>query len=595
MRSKQILLLLLVAALAGAAGWLVARQRHSASHADQGTRSNADVIYTCSMHPQVRQKGPGTCPFCGMALAPLSTVGTANLPPGSVMLSSNRVNVINVQTAPVQVQPLRRTLRVSGVIDDNDARHHFLSAYVDGRIDRLFVNYVGAEVKQGQPVALLFSPMLIAAEREYISLLRRTTPAQLPAGREDQTPLLAGARQRLVQLGLSEPQIAALASKPENAIHTELLAPASGTVVNRMVYEGQYVKEGDKLFEMADFSTMWFRFDAYERDLVWLQPGQMVDITTPSVPGKVFQAPIAFIDPNLNEPTRSAKVRVEIPNPQIETNGISRRELLHRLYAEGMVNVSLPEVLAVPRSAVLAPGRPYVFVDQGGGVYEQRLVRLGRAGDDLWEVLEGVQAGERVVTTGNLLIDAQAQLDNGGMTGGHEHGAAPAGPEGHTSTSTTTTNAGGLPALTDAQREVVTNFLAVADALTAALAADKVDAFNQQAAALHSAVGPLTAALTNGQWRTLATKVASTAHLPAAGDLQSARKAFHPFTMALADLGSALRKHGGISSVRVFQCPMVKQAFPGAPRSGRWIQLQPEIHNPYFGAEMLDCGTEVKD
>ena len=368
MKSPQILLLLLlVAALAGAGGWFVAKHSHPPDAAP-----DAGVIYTCSMHPQVRSMKPGFCPFCGMALAPLNQVNAAGLSEGAVMLSSNRVNAINILTVEARRQPLRRTLRVAGVIDDNDARHRILSAYVDGRIDRLFVNFTGAEVTEGQPLASIYSPTLLAAEREYVALVKRKPAGEAPAMHEEHEKFIDGARQRLRRLGLTAAQIAALPDKPSDAMQTEILAPLGGTVVSRAAYEGQYVKEGDKLFELADFSTMWFRFDAYERDLAWLKPGQSVEVTTPSSPDRTYIAPITFIDPNLNDPTRSA----EIPNPLIETNGPPHRALLHRLFGEGIVKVDAPDVLAVPRSAVLAPGRPYVFVDKGGGTW--------RGGTDQW-------------------------------------------------------------------------------------------------------------------------------------------------------------------------------------------------------------------
>src|SRR5436190_13411380 len=155
----------------------------------------------------------------------------------------------------------------------------------------------------------------------------------------------------------------------------------SGTVVSRNVYEGQYVKEGERLFEIADFSTMWFVFDAYERDLNWLRAGQKVEISTPAASGKIFQGTISFIDPNLKEMTRSAKVRVEVPNPLVETDGRKHRELYHKLYAQGVVQIETPEVVAVPRSAVLAPGaQALVYVAREGGAYERRQVKLGRVG-----------------------------------------------------------------------------------------------------------------------------------------------------------------------------------------------------------------------
>jgi Cu(I)/Ag(I) efflux system membrane fusion protein len=185
----------------------------------------------------------------------------------------------------------------------------------------------------------------------------------------------------------------------------------TGTVVARHAYEGQYVKAGDSLFEIADFSKMWFMFDAYERDLAWLKPGQAVDVTTPSVPGKISHATVTFIDPNLNTATRSTKVRVEIPNPLVESDGVARRELFRGPYAEGVVHLDAPEVLAVPRSAVLQPGsQPVVYVDEGKGYYEQRKVKLGRVGDEFVEVLDGLTEGDKVVTSGGLLIDAEAQI-----------------------------------------------------------------------------------------------------------------------------------------------------------------------------------------
>ncbi len=255
--------------------------------------------------------------------------------------------------------------------------------------------------------------------------------------------------------GLSEAQIAALPQKDADDTHTQLLAPVSGTVVGRFVYEGQYVKEGDKLFEIADFSTMWFQFDAYERDLAWLKPGQKVEVITPAAPGKIFTGTVAFIDPNLKEMTRSAKVRVELPNPLAEVNGVKRRELYHKLYADAEVQVEIPEVLVVPRSAVLSPGAaPVLYVDKGGGAYEQRRLRLGRGGDDEYEVLDGVAEGERVVTQGGMLIDAQAQLN---ASANQQTGEGVSGRD-----FTGATNA--LPPLTDAQQKAVQESLALANA-----------------------------------------------------------------------------------------------------------------------------------
>ena len=359
MKPLQFILLVVVAGAAGAGGWFAARHwpAKAGSPEPSSGATRKILYYQSSMHPWIKSDKPGRCTICGMELVPVfegdKGFETAE---GITTLGSNSIQVINVETEEVKRRPLRRTLRVAGMIEDNDARHRFVSAYVDGRIDRLDVNFVGAEVVAGQPLATFYSPMLLAAEREYVALRQQSPSKGAPALQADQARLLDAAAERLKRLGLNAAQIDALVRKDPNAMHSEILAPVSGTVVARSVYAGQYVKEGDKLFEIADFSTMWFQFDAYERDLAWLKAGQKVAVTTPAVPGKTFPGTVAFIDPNLREMTRSARVRVELPNPIIDEHGRPRRELFHRLYAEASVELEVPEVLTIARGAVLAPG-----------------------------------------------------------------------------------------------------------------------------------------------------------------------------------------------------------------------------------------------
>ncbi|MBC8001303.1 MAG: efflux RND transporter periplasmic adaptor subunit [Opitutaceae bacterium] len=581
MKPQLILAMFLVAALAGAGGWWAAR-RGADSHAITGQTNDARKVlrYQSPMHPWIKAEKPGKCTICGMDLVPVFEGESGISDDGRlIMLSTNSITVLNVETAEIKRQPLRRTLRVAGTIDDDDSRHRILSAYLDGRIDELFVNHVGAEVTAGQPLATLYSPMLLTAEREYVALVQQKQVAALQG---EQGRMTDAAAQRLLRLGLTREQIVSLPDKAESDRHTRILAPINGTVVLRNVYAGQYVKEGDKLFEIADFSKMWFQFDAYERDLAWLQTGQSIDVTTPSAPGKVFTGKIAFIDPNLSDQSRSAKVRVELDNPLIDRDGQKRRELLHKIYAEGIVTMMPPELLTVPRSAVLSPaGQPIVYLDKGGGAFEPRSVKLGRAGDDAWEVLDGLAEGERVVTSGNMLIDAQAQLNQSSRS---------------PSVSQPVTNTVTVSNLTPAQTKALQEFLAIADAVTQALAADDLNRFNDQAARLHGGLPPLLTAFDTGkEWHPLLSKVEAVAHFGKAVDLMNARKAFHPFSSAVVDLVRHLRTQDkSFGEVRIFQCPMVKEVFPGAPKSAQWLQLDAKIRNPYFGAAMIDCGAEVK-
>jgi Cu(I)/Ag(I) efflux system membrane fusion protein len=587
MKLKIIFLLVVVGLMAAAGGWFAAKR--SSAGAKNVTSGGRKVLYYQSpMHPWITSAQPGRCTICGMQLEPVHE-GERGFSGGEgvVTLGSNSVQVINVQTEVVTNRPLTRTLRVAGIIDDNDTKHRRLSAYADGRVEKLFVNFVGAEVTAGQPLAVLYSPSLLAAESEYLTLAKQNSGPELSETlRQERARLIEAAAQRLKRLGYADEQIVALAKKNAADARTEILAPMTGTVVARNVYEGQYVKEGDLLFEISDFTTMWFQFDAYERDLGWLQAGQIVEVTTPALPGKVFSAPITFIDPNLNEMTRSARVRVELENPLMK-EGQTRRLLSHKMYAEGVVTLQVPAVLAVPRSAVLSAGEPMVYVEAGAGAYEPRRVKLGRRGDELWEVLEGVKAGERVVTTGGLLIDAQAQLDATARPGMAESGQM-------TTRSSTTNNAEGIN-LSPAQQEAAQEFFTLISDLSSGLSADSLSRFNESAPRVHAAVPKLLTALGDAQaLRPALLKLENAGHLEPAKNLVAARKDFLPLSMATAELASQLRTQEAFKSLRIFNCPMVDRAIPGAARNGRWVQLAGPLRNPFFGAEMLECGNEVK-
>ncbi len=534
------------------------------------TKSERKVLYYQSaMHPWIKSDKPGRCTICGMELTPVYE-GEAGLAAGGDMisLSASSIRVLNVQTTEVKTQALTKTLPVAGTIDDDDAKHRVLSAYIPGRIEKLHVSYVGAEVKAGEPLAEFYSPMLLQTEREYRAIASSTN-----------SDLRAAVASRLRQAGLTPEQIEALPAKPVDAITSQILAPISGTVTEKKIYAGQYVQEGEKLFEIADFATMWFQFRTYEQDLPWIHAGQKVDVTTPSLPGKTVTGTIKFIDPNLDEATRATKVRVELENPMVD----GRRLFAHRVYADGVVHLDVPEVLAVPRSAIIQTGPEAVaFVDQGGGGYARRVLQLGRRGDALVEILGGLSAGDKVVMNGNLLIDGQAEMNRSFAT--------------HAPHSETTNQTATLPALTEVQLKAVTDFLKLADALAATLADDDVKEFNALAAKTHSATPALMAAFeSTNVWQALVQPIEKVGHLGAADNLQTARKAFYQFSTAIVPLAQAARKgNKEFASVKVFRCPMTKDAFPGAPNRADWMQLQPDVRNPWFGKEMLDCGSEVK-
>lgn len=556
---KTFLTILITAALAVCGTWLV-KSRLSSTPAASPASERPPQFYQCAMHPWIKSDKPGRCTICGMELTPvfhgeksLDSTGGENV----VALTQNQIQVVNVQTEEAKIQPLAHNLQVAGMIDDDATRHRIISAYVDGRIEKLHVNYMGAEVSEGQPLADFYSPNLLQAEREYRQLsgeLRKNTAL------------------RLRQMGLTPEQIEAVADKPADSLVSQILAPIGGTVVEQNVYEGQYVTTGEKLFELADFSTMWFLFNAYEQDMAWIGIGQSVTVTTPALPGKSFEGKITFIDPNFDEATRSTKVRVELPNPVVD----GRRQLLHRLYASGGVNVDAPATLTVPRSAVIQTGpEAVVYVDQGGGAYARTPVKTGRRGDTLVEITSGLRAGDKVVTNGNLLIDGQAELNRSFTT----PVSAPM-PVAMTAT------------LTEPQQQAIRDFIRVADAMAAALAADDLAAFNKASEPAMMTTGKLIEALA-GQ-PDLET-LGKARHFHGLETLKAARAAFLKFTIAATAVLEPMRKLQGFPELQIWECPMVSETFPDAPKKVHWIQTNGRPgHNPFFGAEMLDCGKEIK-
>ncbi len=510
----------IIAILAAATGWIAAR------HFSSTQAVNNESTQQCPMHPWVRSGQPGKCNICGMDLVAGSSAATST---NVVMLPPGSPHVAGVQTSEVKQQPLLRTLRVAGMIEEDGSRHGVISAPVEGRIDGLLMNHAGQQVTRRQPLATVFSRTLLAAADEY--------KLALPQGGS----ALEAAKRRLEQYGLVWEQIKAIPDRQPDDLYFGMLSTRTGVIVKSYVSEGQYVKEGERMFEIADFTTLWFMFTAYEEDISLLKPRQEVQVSIPSLPGPVIRARIYSISPILDDATRSAMVRVVIENPD--------RKIMNNASGSAVVELDAPTVLAVPRTAVLwASAAPRVYVEQATGSYQQRSVKLGRMGDVLVEVLTGLQEGERVVTSGNMLIDSQAQMD------------AMAQPE-------------AAPAAEISQ--ALMSYMQTAAAVNAALANDDLAASN---AALQR-LPPVPDTLI---------KITAPAQ---ATDLQTLRKAFLPWSQELAAQGLKLKAQS--PELHVFRCPMTDKLWPGAPKNAAWIQFSSALQNPYWGEQMRECGVEV--
>jgi Cu(I)/Ag(I) efflux system membrane fusion protein len=310
-----------------------------------------------------------------------------------VKISLDKVQKLGVATEEASRRRLTRAIRATGTVQPDESRQAVVTARFDGWVQRLNVDKTGDMVKRGQPMLELFSPSLRLAQQEYI-LARRTDPA-----------LAAAAAQRLQTLGLSDGQISALEDATQAPGAVVVPAPANGQVVEKMAIEGARVMAGEPLYRLVDFSHVWVIAEIYEQDLSSVRPGLPVEVELDAFPGERFAGAVSFIYPGVTPETRTARVRVELDNP----DGRLKADMFAAVLLSA--DMQAAEVLAVPDSAVLDTGKKQaVLVERGEGRYEPREVKLGRRADGYVEILDGVKDGEKVVVSANFLIDAESNL-----------------------------------------------------------------------------------------------------------------------------------------------------------------------------------------
>ncbi len=371
-------------------------KRAQISTSSTGKPERKIKYWTCSMHPQVKMDNKGLCPICGMDLIPIYDGGDDNDDEATLTLGERARKLAVVRTSTVGKRKLTRHIQTVAKIDYDETKVAYISAWNNGRIDKLYVDFTGMKVKKGQRLALLYSPELISAQQEYL-LTYKTRGKK--------------ARSKLRLLGISDSQIKKIEKAKEPLTHLTVSSPITGTVIKKNIKSGQYVKTGNLLYTIADLSNLWVYLDVYEYDVPWVSLGQTVMISVESYPEKEFEGVITFIDPFLNEKTRTLKVRVDVKNLEGKLKpGMFAYAHIHDAMMDGMKN-NEEKMLAVPKSAVLDTGlRKIVFVEVESGKYSLREVITGALAGDYYPVASGLSEGEVVVTSGNFLIDSQMQL-----------------------------------------------------------------------------------------------------------------------------------------------------------------------------------------
>ena len=396
--SKTLLLYALLIIIGLVLGALIfgsgSRQDHDSNlHGD-------DIVWICSMHPQIRQDDFGRCPLCAMDLIPVNASGGSDNP-NAVQMSDEAIALANVHTTRVQRNTPVKHLNLYGTVMPNQRLEHSQSSSVNGRIERLVVSTVGETVTQGQVIITIFSPDLLNAQQELLEAQRMSSTH--PA-------LLNAARDKLRFWNLTEEQITEIEQSGVVSPHIDIRASISGILINRRVNQGDYVNVGTVLFDIIDLSSVWTVFDAFEADIPYLRTGDLVQYTLPSLPGRQFSGRISFIEPMLDQTTRTAKIRVETNNP--------RQELKPGMFANATISATLRDIgetIIIPKTAVLWTGRRsivYVKIPE----YETptfilREIELGPSLGDDYVVLAGIFEGEEIVTRGAFAIDASAQLE----------------------------------------------------------------------------------------------------------------------------------------------------------------------------------------
>ena len=375
----------------------LAAGRSSGETSEAGSAPGAIDHYTCSMHPSVKQSAPGKCPICGMDLTPVTKEQQEQ---GVVMVDAVRRQLIGVRTAPVTSGPMRTSFQALGHVTYDEAALTDVNLKVKGWITKLSVGQTGQRVARGQTLFTLYSPELYNAQQDFLLATRS-------AAGGDAGPRVEGlggaARQRLLLLGVSGPQVDSIATRGAPLESLPFASPASGFVIEKNVVEGAAVEPGMRLYRIAALDKVWIEAEVYEADLASVQVGQPAQITLDYLPGQSYEARVGYVYPYIDPKARTGRVRFVLANKDLE--------LRPGMYAKVALSRDLGSRVQVPASAVVYTGpRRIVFVDLGDGRFKPQEIRIGVEANGMYEVLSGLEAGNVVATSGVFLIAAEARI-----------------------------------------------------------------------------------------------------------------------------------------------------------------------------------------
>ncbi|WP_430466786.1 efflux RND transporter periplasmic adaptor subunit [Winogradskyella ouciana] len=549
--------------------------------------AETNQMWTCSMHPQIMKPEPGDCPICGMDLIPAES-GSDGLMADQFKLTENAMALANIQTTVVgKGNAEGNTIKLSGKIAENEEANAVQVSYFAGRIERLNVSFTGEEVRKGQLLATIYSPELYAAQQELI------TAASL---KESQPALYKAVRNKLKLWKLSENQINQIEETGKVKENFPVYATFSGTVTEKLVEQGDYIKQGQPLLKIANLNTVWGNFDVYENQIERFKKGQEVMITTNAYPNKEFKGKVDFIDPVLNTKTRTVTLRVVLNNK----DDVFKPGMFVTANIEGSTAKN-DEVLTVPTSSVLWTGERsvvYLKTNPDQPIFEMREIKLGNQIGNEYEVVEGLFVGNEIVTNGTFTVDAAAQLQGKKSMMNKDGGKATTGHEGHMGMDNNASNKEYDLASMDERVEVPKKFQeqlkAVFNAyinLKDALVKEDSKSTSANATSLLNNLSKVDMKLlsdnkAHNHWMSLEKEIKSSAtSISETSNIKLQRDHFKHLSSHLIN---AVQLFGVNEKVYVEFCPMADNN-----NGAYWLSKEEKVINPYFGEAMLTCG-EVK-
>jgi len=569
-------------------GWfLFGGSSNTETEHNHDTVTETNQMWTCSMHPQIMQPESGDCPICGMDLIP-ATSSSEGLLADQFMLTKNAMALANIQTSIVgNGKTEDNSIKLSGKIVENEEANAVQVSYFSGRIERLNVSFTGEKVRKGQLLATIYSPELYAAQQELI------TASSL---KESQPALYKAVRNKLKLWKLSENQINQIETSGKVIENFPVYATVSGTVSEKLVEQGDYIKQGQPLLKIANLNTVWANFDVYENQINLFKKGQEVIVTTNANPNKEFKAKVDFIDPVLDTRTRTIKLRVVLKNK----NDVFKPGMFVEGKIKGITS-SKGQVLTIPSSAVLWTGERsvvYIKTNPDQPIFEMREITLGNQIGDNYEVLDGLNNGDEIVTNGTFTVDAAAQLQGKKSMMNKEGGKVMTGHEGHLDIETTKTKDDTNHSQMNErikvskgfqnQLKVVFNdYIKLKDALVK----DDSDNVMAESKKLLNSLSEVDMKLlmdkeAHNHWMSLEKEIkASATSISNTSGIKGQRDHFKHLSSHLIKV---LQLFGVNEKVFVEFCPMADNN-----NGAYWLSKEEKVINPYFGDAMLTCG-EVK-